>query len=61
MITIRNFIKFSERNFQSDITRAPFQPCEVFDEPADVYYAIYYAWNLLFTELCNEHAPLKKI
>ena len=20
---------------------------------------VYYAWNLLFTELCNEHAPLK--
>ena len=42
MITIRNFNKFNERNFQSD---------------TDVYYA----WNLLFTELCNEHAPLKQI
>ena len=42
IITIRNFNKFNERNFQSD---------------TDVYYA----WNLLFTELCNEHAPLKQI
>ena len=57
IIAIRNFNKFSERNFQSDIARAPFQVCEVFDDPTDVYYA----WNLLFTELCNEHAPLKQI
>ena len=57
IITIRNFNKFNERNFQSDIARAPFQVCEVFDDPTDVYYA----WNLLFTELCNEHAPLKQI
>ena len=57
IITIRNFNKFSERNFQNDIARAPFQVCEVFDNPTDVYYA----WNLLFTELCKEHAPLKQI
>ena len=37
--------------------RAPFQVCKVFDHPTDVCYA----WNLLFTELCNEHAPLKQI
>ena len=55
IITVRNFNKFSERNFQSDIERAPFQVCEVFDDSTDVYYA----WNLLFTELCNEHALLK--
>ena len=57
IIAIRNFNKFSESNFQSDIARAPFQVCEGFDDPTDVYYA----WNLLFTELCNEHAPLKQI
>ena len=57
IITIRNFNKFSERNFQSDIARAPFQVCEVFDDPTDVYYS----WNPLFTELCNEHAPFKQI
>ena len=57
IITIRNFNKFSERNFQSDIARAPFQVCEVFDDPTDVYYS----WNLLFTELCNGHAPFKQI
>ena len=57
IITIRNFNEFSERYFQSDIARAPFQVCEVFDDPTDVYYT----WNLLFTELCKEHAPLKQI
>lgn len=57
IITIRNLNKFSERNFQSDIARAPFQVCEDFDDPTDVYYA----WNLLFTELCNEHAPFKQL
>ena len=57
IIAIRNFIKFSKRYFQSGIARAPFQVCEVFDDPTDVYYA----WNLLFTELCKQHAPLKQI
>ena len=57
IITIRNFNKFSERNFQNDIARAPFQVCEVFNDPNDVYYAR----NLLFTELCKELAPLKQI
>ena len=57
IITIRNFNKFNERNFQSDIARAPFQVCEVFGDPTDVHYE----WNLLFTELCNEHTPLKQI
>ena len=57
IITIRNFNKFNERNFQSDIARAPFQVCEVFDDPTDVYYAR----NLLFTELCKEHASIKQI
>ena len=46
IITIRNFNKFNERNFQNDIARTPFQVCEVFDDPTDVYYS----WNLLFTQ-----------
>ena len=37
IIAIRNFIKFSKRYFQSDIARAPFQVCEVFDDPTDVH------------------------
>ena len=37
MITIRNFNKFNEGNFQSDIAHMPFQVCEVFDDPTDVY------------------------
>ena len=53
IITIRNFNKFNEWNFQSDNACAPFQDCEVFDDPTGVYYA----WNLLFIELCNEPAP----
>ena len=31
--------------------------CDNFDDPTDVYYL----WNLLFTELCNEHTPFKQI
>ena len=57
IIIIRNFNKFSEKNFQIDFARVPFQVCEDFDDPTDVYYS----WNLLFTELCNEHAPFKQI
>ena len=37
-ITIGKFSKFNERNVQSDIPRAPFQDCEVFDDPTDDYY-----------------------
>ena len=57
IITIRNFNKFNEGNFQSDIAHTPFQVCKVFDDPTGVYYT----WNLLFTKLCNEHAPVKQI
>ena len=54
IITCSNFNKFNERNFQSDFAHTPFQ---VLDDPSDVYYT----WNLLFTKLCNEHAPVKQI
>ena len=57
MITIRNFNKFNEGNFQSDTAHTPFQVCEGFDDPTDVYCT----WNLLFTKLCNEHTPVKQI
>ena len=57
IITCSNFNKFNERNFQSDFAHRPFQVCKVLDDPSDVYYT----WNLLFTKLCNEHAPVKQI
>ena len=57
IITIRNFNKFDEWKFQSEIARTLFHVCEVFDDPSDVYHA----WNLLLTEICNEHAPLQQI
>ena len=57
IITLSNFNKFNERNFQSDIAHMPFQVCKVLDDPSDIYYT----WNLLFTKLCNEHGPVKQI
>lgn len=57
IITIRNYNKFDEREFQTDIDRAPFQVCEVFENPSDAYHS----WNLLFTEICDKHAPFKQI
>ena len=57
IITIRNYRKFDEREFQTDINRAPFQVFEVFEDPADAYHA----WNLVFTEICDKHASLKEI
>ena len=53
IITIRNYNKSDEREFQTDIARAPFQVCEVFEDPSDAYHK----WNLLFKELCEKHAP----
>ena len=57
IITIRNYRKFDEREFQTDIDRAPFQVFEVFEDPADAYNA----WNVLFTEICDKHASFKQI
>ena len=56
IMTFSNFNKFNERKFQSDIAHTPFQVCKVLDDPSDIYYT----WNLLFTKLCNEHAPVKQ-
>ena len=42
--------------FKVTLPVRPFKS-EVFDDPTDVYYS----WNLLFTELCNEDAPFKQI
>lgn len=39
IITIRNYNKFNETEFQSDIACAPFHFCEVFDDPTDAYHA----------------------
>lgn len=56
IITVRNYRKFDEREFQTDI-RAPFRVFEVFEDLADAYHA----WNLLFTEICDKHASFKQI
>lgn len=57
IITIRNYRKFDEREFQTDIDRAPFQVFEVYEDPADAYHT----WNVLFTEICDKHASFKQI
>ena len=46
---------FSENSFASDMTQVPFHVCNVFDDVDDIYWA----QNLSFTSVLNEHAPLK--
>ena len=56
IIKARNFKKFDETKFRRDIENTPFHVCNTFEDPSDVYHA----WNLLFTNICNEQAPFRE-
>ena len=55
--TIRSFKNYSSERFNNDITRAPWSVLETFDDPDDKLHA----FNLLFNEILDRHAPLKTI
>ena len=57
IINTRNFKRFNENKFRQDIAWAPFSVCSIFDDPSDTYHAR----NLLFAEICDEHAPFKQV
>ena len=57
IIKTRNYKNFDESNFQQDISFAPFHVASVFDDPDDKLWA----WNKLFLDVCDEHAPLTDV
>ena len=56
-VTTRSFKNYSSLRFNNDITCAPWSVLETFDDPDDKLHA----FNLLFNEILDEHAPLKTI
>ena len=44
-------------NFKRDMETAPFHIASLFDDPDDVLWA----WQSLFVNICDEHAPWKEV
>ena len=57
IIKTRNYKNFNKVNFQQDISFAPFHVVFVFDNPDDKLWA----WNKLFLNVCDQHAPPKDV
>ena len=53
IIRVRSFKNFDEGSFCSDLSFVPFSTAYVFDDPEDVYWA----WEKLFVEVLDHHAP----
>ena len=56
-VTTRSFKNYSPDRFLKDITSAPWSLLETFDDPDDKLHA----FNLLFNNILEEHAPVKAI
>lgn len=54
-ITTRSFKHYSPVDFNSDVSLAPWSIVDVFDDVEDKLYA----FDLLFTEIFDRHAPVK--
>ena len=57
VINVRNYKQFQVDQLQADIIAAPFQVALVFEEKDDVLWA----WNKLFKNICDLHAPMKRV
>ena len=57
MINVRNYKQFQVEQFRADIIAAPFQVDQVFEDKDDVPWA----WNKLFKNICDLHAPMKRV
>ena len=55
-IHYRSYRKFDNIAFASDISNAPFHVNEIFDDASDKYWFI----SKLYSNVINEHAPMKK-
>ena len=57
LVSRRSFKHFSKANFEKDLTSVPWCVLDVFDDPADKVEA----FNLLFTDILDLHAPVKTV
>ena len=57
VINVRNYKQFQVDQFRADIIAAPFQVAQVFEDKDDVLWA----WNKLFKNICDLHAPMKVV
>ena len=51
----RSYKSFNDNMFKRDIDNMPAQICEIFDDVDDQYWA----FNWMYNEILNEHAPMK--
>ena len=56
-VKTRNYKKLNLDNFKRDMETAPFHIASLFDDPDDVLWA----WQSLFVDICDEHAPWKEV
>ena len=57
IVETRNYKSFNEAKFRRDLQEAPWTVCQALESADDAYWA----WRELYTEICNENAPLRKI
>ena len=57
IITIRNSKHFNAKDFQADLSCAPFHVADVFEDKDDAHWA----WSLMFKQICDNHALFKRI
>ena len=56
-IAYRSLRNFNENNFKLDVARIPFHISDIFIDEGDKYWVR----NKLFTDVLNDHAPLKEL
>ena len=54
-VVYRSMKHFCDKSFQNDFDKVPFHICNIFEDIDHIYWA----QNMLFTSVFNEHAPLK--
>ena len=57
IVKARSFKRFNREMFMKDIELAPWSVCPSFDDPDDCYWA----WQHIFNDICNKHAPYREI
>ena len=56
-INYRSYKQFEEKEFSDDVCRIPFHAAYVYNDVDDIYWA----HELLLTDVINEHAPIKEL
>ena len=56
-ITTRSFKNYSSSEFLKDVATSPWSVLEIFDDPDDKLFA----FNVLFNDVLDKHAPVKTI